>query len=198
MSLQVMLSEPLLSRLFYIRLTPKKILCISTDDNIVKIVKSHYPTAAIDLLSPDNIKSLAICDSQYDLIVSIFAFISGQDRKLSLAICHQALKEKGLLLFVTLGPESYTPLLSKTHFIDMHHIGDDLKQLRFQDPVMDREEIELCYRDFEMLQKEAALLHVFITNDREKNAVKKQENYVVSLELLFGHGWKLEHTRASE
>jgi malonyl-CoA O-methyltransferase len=73
----------------------------------------------------------------------------------------RVLKQDGLLLFTTLGPdtlfelrESWGACDNGVHvhpFIDMHHVGDFLLKAGFADPVIDMEFITITYNDIKQI-----------------------------------------------
>src|SRR3989338_6471951 len=113
------LSETLLSRLSYIRIFPKKILCTSVENTYTpQHLKLLYPEAKVIHVLPQQLENCS--EKNVDLIVALFSFELTKHPKAMLIKLHELLKIQGLLLFSTLGPDSY----QKNNFIDMHHIGD--------------------------------------------------------------------------
>ena len=70
---------------------------------------------------------------------------------------HQSLQTNGVLIFSTLGPDSFASLREiyvrkgwgppAQDFADMHHLGDALVKAGFADPVMDQEHLTLTWSD---------------------------------------------------
>ena len=180
-------ADRLLSRLEYIRITPKRILVIGlTTHHLAIYLQKSYPLAVI------TEAPFASSEKQeaHDLIIAQFPFLGAETPQAILQRLFQHLRNNGLLLFTALGPDSYQESSEKLSFIDMHHIGDWMKQVGFSDPVMDREEIMLMYDTMNALQRDAVALGVTIAED---NSWPKTDNFFsVTIELISGHGWKLE------
>ncbi|OGT52446.1 MAG: hypothetical protein A3E84_03345 [Gammaproteobacteria bacterium RIFCSPHIGHO2_12_FULL_42_13] len=211
------LIEPFFSRLSYIRIDPTEILCISAEAAVITLLQARYPKAKITWITPiDTIPKT----NYYDFIIAFFPFQTPEDTRTKIKVFHELLKIKGLLLFVTLGPDSYKECAHDNQFIDMHYLGDWMKQLHFLDPVVDREEVELVYKDFSVLKKEAELLSVskivipqesgessgtasldplvkpeddkavILRENGESSYSNTSKNISITLELIFGHAWK--------
>jgi len=127
----------------------------------------------------------------------------------------RVLKPDGVFMFTSAGPDTlqeYRDLWSgidtHTHtfgLVDMHDIGDALLSAGFAAPVLDRDYIQVDYPDVSSLQNELrALGGGNVATGRRTGlmspGVRKQlsaacrsgERFIVSLELIHGHGWKGE------
>lgn len=151
--------EQLFERLAYIKLTPENIIDLHLSTRpLATLLQQQFPPAtlhAIDILQADA--GMAVLQNDIDLIISNLCFYWIEDTKPLLHLIYKTLKPGGLLLFSTLGPDTLQELRycwaqvdsqpHVNHFADLHDIGDQLLSVGFQDPVMDRENIEIHYRN---------------------------------------------------
>ena len=121
----------------------------------------------------------------------------------------------GAFMFTSAGPDTlmeYRSAWAKIDnymhsfgLIDMHDIGDSIMAAGFAAPVLDRDVMQVDYPSIEALQKElrsvgaanvasgrrrglmAASAAAYLNEESGSN-----ERFVVSLELVHGHGWKGE------
>jgi malonyl-CoA O-methyltransferase len=160
-------------------------------------------------------------DNSVDLIFSNLMFQWCDPLLPALKECYRVLSEGGLLLFSTLGPDTlqelrycWSKIDNNPHvniFLDMHHVGDLLLQLKFNDPVMDMEYISASYKDVISMMRD--LQHIGATNalkDRHKGLTGKtrlhqlEEHYQafatedgrlpMTYEVIYGHAWKFKKT----
>lgn len=207
--------DRLLNRLDYIRLQPISILIVGHFAREVQNkLQQRYPSAAIQCVS-----SLThIQNNSIDLVVAYFALLETSDPILLLRNISRVLHDEALLLFTSLGPDTFVELRDSfsvvddcahtQSFLDMHHLGDWMKQLYFSDPVVDREEITIAYDTVQAFCADLKNLPVkhdhpsqrraLMTKNQQKKmelkyAEHKIEDYFpVTLEVIFGHGWKSE------
>lgn len=136
---------------------------------------------------------------------------------------HRVLAVGGLLMFATVGPDTLKELRAalpaqageRVHrFLDMHDLGDALLQAGFADPVMDRQDLTLCYPDLDALIGD--LRASSATNAAKgrprglsgkggwrvarEALLQTQVNgqLAVSVELIFGHAWKAAPTQTAD
>lgn len=115
---------------------------------------SHAATSNLFYLC-GNMQRLPFKDQSFDLIFSNFTFQWASDLPAVFAECKRLLSPTGQLFFTTLGPDTLCELRQSfaevdhyqhIHpFYDLHDIGDMLFNGAFQDPVVDKENITLCY-----------------------------------------------------
>ena len=207
------ITDRLLERVDIIRIQPKTILNIGwLPQSAIDKLQKKYPDAIIhSKQTSDDIKN-----DSYDLVIAHFSLLYEPDPLVFLFRISQALHDEGLLLFASLGPDtlmelrhSFAHIDAHPHvhtFTDMHDIGDWMQQLHFSDPVMDREEIVLAYEQLALLfddLKKIGARNVLQTRSRgllSKNKWnsmlrqygehKKEDYFPVTLEILYGHGWK--------
>jgi malonyl-CoA O-methyltransferase len=116
----------------------------------------------------------------------------------------KCLKNQGLMMFNYLGPDTgreYFHLGLEGGHIgpDMHEIGDLLIQSSFADPVMNMEYLYLEYENSELLLKDLLAVHdsdrhfVNVQNlNQQLTAMKKEnEKMVLTMEVVYGHAWKV-------
>lgn len=212
------ISNRLLERLDYICIQPEVILNYGWHtDHSDALLKNRYRNAIIQ--HANDLQSMhAIENNSVHFIVAHFALLRERDPMYLLQEFSRILCDEGLLLFTSLGPDTFIELRqsflqvdSHPHvhpFSDMHDMGDWMKQLHFSDPVVDREEIILAYDSLEMffddLKKLCATnVHQLrqkglLSKNKWQNmllhyAQYKKENYFpVTLEVIYGHGWKIK------
>lgn len=100
-------------------------------------------------------EQLAIADQSVDLIFSTSTFQWCENINQVFIECARVLKQDGVLVFTTFGPDTLKELrhswaqvddhMHVHDFIDMHHIGDLLLANHYVDPVVDMELITLEY-----------------------------------------------------
>ena len=99
---------------------------------------------------------LPLADNSVDMVVSSLMMQWCPDLNQLFSEIHRVLKDDGLILFSTFGPDtlkelkkSWSVVDNETHvntFTDMHDIGDQLLKTGFQSPVMEMESITLTYQ----------------------------------------------------
>lgn len=126
---------------------------------------------------------------------------------------HRVLETGGVVMFSTLGPDSLKelraalPATSVHSFIDMHDLGDAMLKAGFGDPVMDMQMLRVNYRKTEDLLRDlrlgghasahAARPRGLRTPGAWRRQMARLEAQRVdgllptTLELVFGHAWKL-------
>lgn len=210
------LTDRLLTRLSYMRLSPKNIVNFSWHhEHVSQQLHTYYPEAKLSNVS-DGQSLYQLGENSADLLIAHFSFFCHPDPMVMLQLCHWVLREGGLLLFVDTGLDTLQELkkvFSKVDtfshvndFYDMHDVGDMLKQIGFIDPVMDRESLTLAYKNLRDLfsdLKEIGLRNASIHREKtlygktkwqqmllEYEGLKTEDYYPVSIELIFGHGFK--------
>lgn len=144
--------------------------------------------------------------------VGLLAYLS--DLRSTLGFWAQALRPGGLLMFVTLGPDSFRGLAlalddadQSRHvagYPDMHDIGDALVSLHMTNPVMDAEWLDLTYSTPESALQDIRLLSGNPLFSRPKglqtqawrrrvldaiDALRSNGQIRLRVELVFGHAW---------
>ncbi|QMU62108.1 MAG: malonyl-ACP O-methyltransferase BioC [Gammaproteobacteria bacterium] len=119
------------------------------------------PTASIMCCEAEH---LSVKDESVDLIFSTSTFQWCGDLNQVLIECARILKQDGVLVFSTFGPDtlkelrqSWARVDQRDHvhqFIDMHHIGDLLMANHYADPVVDMEVITIEYKQARQLLRD--------------------------------------------
>lgn len=163
-----------------------------------------------------DIESMPIADAGVDMVWSNLALAWVQDAGLVFREFHRVLKDGGLLMFSTFGPDTLRELrlafatVEKSphvhEFIDMHDLGDLLLANGFADPVMDMEKIVYSYADVFPMVRE-------LKNSGQTNALMERRRGLTgrsawnamlaayarregdgridaSFEIVHGHAWK--------
>lgn len=195
----------LLSRLDYIRIQPKTILVIGfCAQNIKSNLQKRYPDSVIknyaDLSTIQKLENDA-----FDLIIAHFALLQMHEPLYLLGELFRALSDEGLLLLTSLGPDTFCELGRRFQgFVDMHFVGDWMRSAHFSDPVVDREEITLAYDNLNLLHDDLKNMGISISPDewqKQKAAYeefKTDDYFPATLEIIYGHGWKIKSTREDD
>ncbi|OGT26168.1 MAG: hypothetical protein A3I77_05985 [Gammaproteobacteria bacterium RIFCSPLOWO2_02_FULL_42_14] len=194
-TIQNELSVPLLARLDYIRLQPQKILvCSQYPDFAVSQLQLRYKKAIVKTVS--NMLQTSDDADTVDFIFSELPLLN-HDINIVFHLFYRALKNQGLLLFSSLGPDSLPELsMRPNNLVDMHNIGDALLAAQFSDPVTDSDRMTLAYSDaIEVLQD----VRSFFSNDAMQYCAEKVDDYYpLTIELVSGHGWKIVEPEKAE
>lgn len=211
------LVDRLLSRLAYIRLAPKNILIVDLFcDHAKKFLAKKYPMAKIKIAGDE--KSVQHFQNHFfDLIIAPFALLREEKPAQLLKTFYHVLRDKGLLLCMTLGPDTFCELRnsfatidSHAHvypFMDMHYLGDALKKLHLADSVVDKEEITILYDDLNLFFQDLKNLRATYHDEKKSHGLlsknkwekmiyayekqKTQDAFPITLELIYGHAWKV-------
>lgn len=203
------------------RFRKTQIIGLDISHAMLKIARKKSPWFTRQKFCCANSMSLPLPSQSVDLIYSNLMLYHCQNYKALFQELSRIIKPDGLLLFSTLGPDTYIELrqtLSPFHihfnsqtFIDMHDLGDSLLQAKFKDPVMSMEKITLSYTklttlisdlhatgetyffdNFTQLQKN---IDEISKEYKTQNPAKK--NYPLSYEVVYGHAWGAEKTTPS-
>lgn len=170
-----------MERLSYIKCEPELVVDVGAGTGLaLPGLKARFPAATIVPLdrSPAMLGQStfpgAVCadagrlpfaDRTVDVMFASFVLPYLNDLPSILREWARVLKPTGLLMFSTLGPDSFDECRQawsqvdeqfRVHpFYDMHDIGDMLLKARFRDPVMDAERITLTYQTFKHMFDES-------------------------------------------
>ncbi len=166
-----------------------------------------------------DIEALPFADGSCDLVVSNLALQWCGDPDRCFSEIRRVLRPGGLLLFTTCGPDTLRELRAcwervdgRAHvngFLDMHDLGDAMLRAGFADPVMDREDFVLTYRDPWELMRELRAIGASnsladaprgLTGRARLEAVARHyEDWrgddgllPATYEIVHGHGWAPE------
>ena len=169
-----------------------------------------------------DMEVLPFRSNTFDLIISNCAFEWSRALPLIFADIKRLLKNEGVLLFTTMGPDTLYELATSAHavdglyhvnaFLDMHHIGDILLKSGLLDPVMDRETMTIAYTDINTLLldiKKSGSGYLFqkanssyqgkqwlkqLTQHYDDLQLKTNE-YPATVEIIYGHAFKKSTTQ---
>ena len=217
------LMNALLARLDYIRINPVHILNFGVHtEHSCHQLQQRYPNAKITAIR--DIQALKkISDESIDFVFGHFPLFIN-DPAIILREFSRILREEGLLLFTSLGPDTlcelrqcFAKIDTFSHmqdFVDMHHVGDWLKALEFDDPVIDRQTMTLAYDDLTLFFQDLKQLRIskpsinhfpgLYTKKRWKKMLtqyqtyKTGDEYSATIELIFAHAWKVTKNRMDE
>ncbi len=183
----------LLDRLSYVRVDPKS----RFDHGVAQFGQAvHHPRASLDMIWS----------------VGLLAYLSNLRTTLDYWVT--ALRPGGLLMFATLGPDSFRTLAlalgdsaQERHvagYPDMHDIGDALVALKINNPVMDAEWLSLTYSTPESALTDIRALGGNPLSNRPRGlmtpawrlrvleaveSLRVDGKIHIPVELIFGHGW---------
>jgi malonyl-CoA O-methyltransferase len=205
----------MLSRLQYYKIQPQYILDLGCGPGFgIHELQKHYPKAhivGVDLsfnmlkhaqskrhwwqpkipLVQADTSHLPFADNSVDLIVANQLLPWLVEPKDFFLECMRVLKPQALLLFTTLGPDTYkefSAVREKRSFLDMHDLGDMLQHMGFMDPVMDREDLILQYSNQTSLK---TALQAQGERCLEWQYTEKDSNVcALTYELIYGQAWK--------
>lgn len=158
---------------------------------------------------------LPFADNSIDMVVSSLMMQWCPDLKQLFSEIHRVLKNDGLILFSTFGPDtlkelkkSWSVVDDKAHvntFTDMHDIGDQMLAAGFQSPVMEMETLTLTYQKATDLLRDLKAIGAQSVNNRSKSltgkdkfqqmiqmyeAYRQDGKLPATYEVIYGHAWK--------
>lgn len=192
--------------------TQAKIVNLDLAHNMLKSIS--HPRIAVNA----DIEKLPFENNSFELI---FANLSIQwcNLETTLREFRRVLKPNGLLVFSTLGPETFKEFNlcwkkanSKqkhvNNFMDMHDIGDLLLQTKFFDPIMERQDLTVYYKNVKdiIVNQKKIGCYIKISNQdfitltpknkfnkmiiEYEKLCKKPQQYPLSYEIIYGIAWK--------
>ena len=197
----------LLSQSLLQRFPNSKIICLDFAQESLK----NNPSAC-KLCADAN--HLPLADNSVNMIVSNLMMQWCPNLNQLFNECRRVLKNNGLILFSTFGPntlkelkKSWAVVDNKPHvntFADMHDIGDQLLQSGFQSPVMEMETLTLTYQSVTDLLRDLKAIGAQTVSTRSKSLtgkdkfqsmIKMYESYrqdgklPATYEVVYGHAW---------
>ena len=158
---------------------------------------------------------LPLADNSVDMVISSLMMQWCPDLKQLFSEIHRVLKNDGLILFSTFGPDtlkelkkSWSVVDDQVHvntFADMHDIGDQMLGAGFQSPVMEMEKLTLTYQTVTDLLRDLKAIGAQTVDARSKSLmgkdkfqlmIKMYESYrqdgklPATYEVIYGHAWK--------
>lgn len=165
---------------------------------------------------------LPLADKSVDMVISSLMMQWCPDLKQLFSEIHRVLKNDGLILFSTFGPDtlkelkkSWSVVDDQVHvntFADMHDIGDQMLGAGFQSPVMEMETLTLTYQTVTDLLRDLKAIGAQTVDARSKSLmgkdkfqlmIKMYESYrqdeklPATYEVIYGHAWKRISTLGS-
>ena len=188
------------------------ITCLDISYNM--LVESNRKNSNLNYILSDA-ENMPFKNNKFDLIISSFTLHWCVEIEKIFFDIHRFLKDEGLFLFTTVGPNTleelgtaYLAIDSEKHiniFSDMHLYGDSLLKFGFQDPVMDMEKIIIEYNTFkdvlDSLKKTGAntVMHskpIYISKNSYQMLSKTyptnhiNNRFPVTYEMIYGIAWK--------
>lgn len=174
--------DRLLERLHFLKIHPKNILLQDNSKNI-------EPQQLIMLFPEAKIDVIALEDTRYDLIVDNCSLLNVLDFRKYLFLTKKNLNTNGLLIFCTLGIETFPQYYNFLHpdlkLTDMHNLGDLILNLHFADPVMEMEILNLNYNNPLTLIRDLKDGNL-LDDSLQFNPIGPIET---TLEIIYGHAW---------
>ena len=172
-----------------------------------------------------DIESLPVAHASVDMVWSNLALAWLQNADLAFREFHRVLREGGLLMFSTYGPDTLRELRSafaavedRPHvheFTDMHDLGDLLLANGFAEPVMDMEKLVYTFADVAPMVRELQQSgQTNAVSDRRRGLMGRSAwnkmlaayarrdgdgRIEATFEIVYGHAWKAgKQTHRSE
>tara|TARA_R110000868_G_scaffold8205_8_gene42820 strand:- start:23796 stop:24656 length:861 start_codon:yes stop_codon:yes gene_type:complete len=188
-----------------------KVIGIDAADNMISVAKQQHPD--IEFYTAFAEQTHLSTDS-VDLIVSN-AMLQWTQPDPVFQECRRLLKQEGLLMFTTFGPDTLQELrycwaqiddaVHVNRFMDMHDMGDALVKAKFADPVMDMYNSSVIYPDVLSLMRYLKALGAHNVNSGRRKTLlsraslnKLDEHYAqfsdgdnvyATFEVIHGHAW---------
>jgi malonyl-CoA O-methyltransferase len=163
-----------------------------------------------------DVEALPLAAQSMEMVWSNLAVQWCNDLPATFVELHRVIKNEGLLMFSTFGPDTLKELRVAfsgvdgynhvNRFADMHDIGDMLVAAGFADPVMEMEKITLTYGDVRAVMQDLRSIGAHnATAGRAPGMLGKEkwarivQNYETlrsngklpaTFEIIYGHAWK--------
>ena len=231
--LQREIADQLLDRLDLIKLQPKTIVELGCGTGYcTEQLANRYPQAkiiAIDIAAKAlrkinnqhvncinaDAEVLPVANDKADLVISSLLLHWCNDIELAYCEMYRILNTNGLLMFSAFGEQSLFELreawaeiddAQHVHdFLQLQQAGDALLKAQFSDPVVDKEDITVNFKDIYQLMRDLKNIgvHNIMPNRKRgltgKGTIKALEaaypklnngKVPASYEVIFGHAWK--------
>ncbi len=234
------IGERLLNRLDYFLLKPEAILDLGAGPGFfTKQLRKRFPKARLTAfdLSPEMLKtfkpgwfsktnrvagdmmSMPFKDNSFDFVFANQVLHWGASFEDCFKEIARVLKPGGLLLFSTLGPDTFVELKNAfgaidqyqhvNEFIDMHDIGDWLLQGAYKEPVVDMEYITVRYQSVRALCQDLKAQGVVNIHQARKPGLMtprqwnrfleayqhyqdKEKRYPLTYEVIYGQAFAID------
>lgn len=171
-----------------------------------------------------DVEALPLAGQSMDMVWSNLAVQWCNDLPATFVELHRVIKNDGLLMFSTFGPDTLRELRIAfdgvdgynhvNRFADMHDIGDMLVAAGFADPVMEMEKLTLTYDDVRSVMQDLRSIGAHnATAGRAPGMLGKQKwarivrNYETlrrdgklpaTFEIIYGHAWKVPPKKTAD
>lgn len=169
-------------------------------------------------------EALPLAAHSVDMVWSSLAVQWCNDLPATFAELHRVIRNDGLLMFSTFGPDTLKELRIAfdgvdgynhvSRFIDMHDIGDMLVAAGFADPVMEMETLTLTYDDVKAVMQDLRDIGAHnATAGRAPGMLGKTkwarivQNYETlrrngklpaTFEIIYGHAWRVQPKKTTD
>ena len=171
-----------------------------------------------------DIEMLPFASQGFDMVWSNLTLQWCNDLPATIKGLHRVIRNDGLLMFSTFGPDTLKELRTAfagvdgynhlNRFVDMHDIGDMLVAAGFADPVMEMEKITLTYPDIKAVMRDLKSIGAHnATAGRAPGMMGKAkwahivQNYETlrrdgklpaTFEIVYGHAWRVPTKQAAD
>ena len=171
-----------------------------------------------------DIEALPLAANSVELVWSNLAVQWMNDLPCAFRELHRTLREDGLLMFSTFGPDTLKELRAAfagvdghshvSRFIDMHDIGDMLVGAGFAEPVMDMEMLTLTYDDMRAVMQDLKSIGAHNATTGRSNGLmgktawqqvmanyerfRRDDKLPATFEIVYGHAWKPRPRQAAD
>jgi malonyl-CoA O-methyltransferase len=187
-----------------LRIAPKTIVDVGCGSGRSLLLQQSYPQA--NIIGVDiTFEMLHFAIDRHNLVCADGLFLPLKDRSVDMIFANlllpwcdastalfsefrRVLMPGGLLLFVTLGPDSMQEIQRLSQCIDMHHIGDMLVSTGYIETVMDREYLTLQYQQSSQVivdLKTQGLQYFYPNLSNSMLPVTE-----LTFELIYGQAWR--------
>jgi len=205
------------SKILHKRFRNSYVYQIDLSENMLKVSKKKSPAFfSKDHFVCADINKPPFKEKYFDLIFSNLTLQWCDNLDLVFNEVKYLLKDKGVFLFSSFGPDSLKELrecwasvddyVHINAFVDMHDVADALMRVGLMSPILNMENITLTYNDCRQLMKELKYIGARnINNGRRKTLTGKKrlekvfqryESYRVNgvlpatYEVIYGHAWQ--------
>lgn len=197
----------LLSKQLSKRFPDSQLICLDFAQNSLKNNQTTDKICA-------NANHLPLADNSVDIVMSSLMMQWCPDLKQLFSEIHRVLKNNGLILFSTFGPDtlkelkkSWSVVDNETHvntFVDMHDIGDQMLGAGFVSPVTEMEKLTLTYQTVTDLLRDLKAIGAQSVDTRSKSLMgkdkfklmiemyesfRKDGKLPATYEVIYGHAW---------
>ena len=171
-----------------------------------------------------DIEALPFASQGFDMAWSNLTLQWCNDLPATIKGLHRVIRNDGLLMFSTFGPDTLMELRTSfagvdgynhlNRFTDMHDVGDMLVAAGFADPVMEMEKITLTYPDVKAVMRDLKSIGAHnATAGRAPGMMGKAkwarivQNYETlrrdgklpaTFEIVYGHAWRMPPKQAAD